>query len=49
MRTRLAPLTALLGVIFLAGCVPPPLVVGAGAAIGADAVLEERDGDDGLF
>lgn len=36
----------IVAVLATTGCVP--LVIGAGAAVGADT-LAERDGDDGLF
>ncbi|MEL6643206.1 MAG: hypothetical protein AAFQ79_04665 [Pseudomonadota bacterium] len=50
MRTR--PIPALIlaaSLLALAGCVPPPLVVGAGAVVGADAIMESEEGGDGLF
>ncbi|MEM9477636.1 MAG: hypothetical protein AAFY77_07395 [Pseudomonadota bacterium] len=50
MRTRPVSIVILLtSLITLAACVPPPLVVGAGAAVGADALLENEQGGDGLF
>ena len=44
MRTRLALALALgLGTMTLAGCVP--VVIGAGGAIAADTIAEDRGGD----
>lgn len=40
-------LVALAGLMTLSGCVP--VVVGAGGAIAADTIAEDREGGDGLF
>ena len=48
MRQKLATLALLIAAPFaLSGCVP--LVVGAGGAIAADTIAEDRNGGDGLF
>lgn len=50
MRPRpIAIVVLLTSLMALAGCVPPAIVVGAGAAVGADAILENEQGGDGLF
>ena len=36
-----------IGLMTVSGCVP--VVVGAGAAVVADSVVEDRQGGDGLF
>ena len=48
MRTSFLCLALLIAAPFaLSGCVP--LVVGAGGAIAADTIAEDRNGGDGLF
>ena len=47
MSSKTALLFALLALPALAGCTP--LVVGAGAAVVADEVIEQEKGGDGLF
>ncbi|MEM9851853.1 MAG: hypothetical protein AAF761_07630 [Pseudomonadota bacterium] len=50
MRARPIPLFVFAAsLMILAGCVPPPLIVGAGAVVGADAIMENEEGGDGLF
>ena len=44
---RMGILVALLAALTLPGCAT--LLIGGGAAIGADAIVEEERGGDGLF
>ena len=45
MKTKVALM--LIGLMTASGCVP--VAVGAGAAVVADSVVEDRSGGDGLF
>lgn len=45
-KTHLTAMAALLALLLITACAP---LIGAGVAVGADRVVEEEEGGEGLF